>query len=452
MRRLTLPGAAPRAVTVLSLLLSLLTVACTEDGDVPQGSCRVQSDCALGERCESGTCTAAACDDAENPCAFGERCASDGRCETDPDAAAAGVVLEPLGMVRVTTRGSEEVLVDVPEGAESFAVVVDGGAARLALAHTITSPTGKVVFSWPDEIATNRTDATDGVYTLLVPTTPEVEVTPGRWRLSFLTNEGAFDGQATAVVKTSPNTLGTLDLNLHFVGLGDGLDAAQARSSAAFQELLAGVERRWADAGLTIGEVSYHDITGTDADRFRVVDSVSAHGDELFELFALSAGHSNRALDLFFVADIATRDGFSLLGLAGGIPGPPLLHGTQRSGVVVNMSDWLAAAGDPAALAAAVTTVELVIAHETGHYLGLYHTTERNGQALDPNGVSGVDPLSDTPICPDSADASGNRILSADECGTAGGGDNLMFWSPHPQARTLTPQQTLVLRKNPLVR
>ena len=83
----------------------------------------------------------------------------------------------------------------------------------------------------------------------------------------------------------------------------------------------------------------------------------------------------NRALNFFFVADIEGGDaGFSLLGESGGVPGPPTLHGTERSGVMVNMANFEAAkdAGDDGMLTEATKLTEIIMAHEGGHYLGLF--------------------------------------------------------------------------------
>ena len=96
-----------------------------------------------------------------------------------------------------------------------------------------------------------------------------------------------------------------------------------------------------------------------------------------------------------------------------------------------------------------------VAAHETGHFLGLFHTTEKEGADFDP--------ITDTPRCPCSTCAStvdqprcgtsnppnmlASRCVSPSSCG---GGDNLMFWLLAPGGK-LSPQQAQVMRLNPLV-
>lgn len=83
------------------------------------------------------------------------------------------------------------------------------------------------------------------------------------------------------------------------------------------------------------------------------------------------------------------------------------------------------------------------MAHETAHFLGLFHTTERDGQH---------DPISDTPECPKSNDVNLDG-LEASECINLDG-QNLMFWGAGVLGLAqdqLTDGQRLVLHRNPLV-
>lgn len=343
-----------------------------------------------------------------------------------------------------------DVVVNVAEGTESFALVVDGSAMPddLMIAERLTSPSGEVFFDFEEDISINRTDATFGFYTLLVPTNPDVSVEPGQWTVRLRSGSESFDADVQLVTKNEPAADNALDLNLYFVGL-DGFDATQAIDDENFVDVLEAVGDVYASIGISLGEITYNAIEGDDADTYGVIDSE----EELGGLFQLAPPEASQALNLFFVADIAMGDaGLSTLGLAGGVPGPPTLQGTSRSGVAVNMGSFLAARGDSDAdlLVAATDELEIIIAHESGHFLGLFHTVERNGLDLEGD-IWGQDPLSDTALCPDSADADGNNRLSPSEC-EGQGADNLMFWSPPNDARNLTEQQGQVVRSNPAIR
>jgi hypothetical protein len=76
----------------------------------------------------------------------------------------------------------------------------------------------------------------------------------------------------------------------------------------------------------------------------------------------------------------------------------------------------------------------LVMAHEVGHFLGLLHTSERDGRVLES--------LPDTPECRQDTDANESGIITAEEC-SAGAG-NLMFWQA--QGTEISVAQAEVLR------
>lgn len=368
-------------------------------------------------------------------------------CENAEDGGGDGTTITTSNTTaRVLTGAADALTVTVPDNATSVALIVEGLGSRLLLADKITSPSGTVVFDFQNDVNTNLSRADDEVYTVIIPNNPEVELEAGDWKVQFFTDAAQeFEIAVKGVFQTGEGS--DLDVNLVFVGV-DGLDAAGAESDAAFQAVLSDFERVYAKGDVDLGEVRYFDAPEAAADEFGTLSDTAL--SDLFEIGndltgADGASAPARALTFYFVNDITGGDaGFSLLGLSGGVPGPPNTLGTRKSGVVVNMSDF---ADNPAA----ITTI---MVHEGGHYLGLYHTTERNGQALDEDGITGTDHLSDTPVCPDDADTSGNGVLSASECADAGG-NNLMFFSPpldSPTDLELTAQQGQVMRLNPAVR
>ena len=75
----------------------------------------------------------------------------------------------------------------------------------------------------------------------------------------------------------------------------------------------------------------------------------------------------------------------------------------------------------------------VVLAHEVGHYIGLFHTTESFG--------GGEDPLQDTPECP--------RRDFPDDCPDL---NNLMFPLAGIDHTEVSMDQAFVIKANPLTK
>lgn len=271
-------------------------------------------------------------------------------------------------------------------------------------------PLGVLVPSGP------RAESSTTGYTLTVETK-----NPGRTRLTSLSR--------------TPRA-GRLDLNLYYVGSNADREV--------IEDALAEVDRIFEPAEIFIGELRHIEVTGALLEQGSELPGAEVSRGfaelklqygvypQLPELFKLSAGAGNSALDVFFVADITGAQGGSVGGLAGGTPVPFGMHGTGASGLAIATDPW---ADDPELLGR-------TLAHELGHALGLFHTVERNGQVFDP--------LPDTPACERSRDRDANG-LDANDCEGAGA-DNLMFPTANATASQLTPDQAAVLRRAMVLR
>lgn len=158
-------------------------------------------------------------------------------------------------------------------------------------------------------------------------------------------------------------------------------------------------------------------------------------GPDIEALRAVEPGGSERAMNVFFIADFIGESG--TLGFAAGIPGPIGVHGTGSSGVTLAIDPHRDRDGG-----LDTTLLGETMAHEVGHQLGLFHTTESEPGSWDP--------IADTPACQASADTDGDGSLSAEEC-VDRDGYNVMFWTSGDGPQTeLSATQALVLSSSPI--
>lgn len=316
------------------------------------------------------------------------------------------------------------------------------------------------------------------------------EVEPGTW--SFTVNDwanrcplascsgGNRAGRYRVSVVRRPGGLpasGTLDVEVYLAtGPSSPLPTAAAAAASAqvarWRQTLASF---LAKAGIAVGAVTFHDLPDDVKARHAANGEVEVGSADpcadLAQLFT-AAIVPRRAVHLF-LADVLTAAGgagsFHVIGVDGSIPGPSGFPGTIASGAIVGLEDFgfeaargACAPGAPVSLATCGTDrTAYVTAHELGHWLGLFHTTEQQGTFFDP--------LADTDPCPCQACAApaeraacadvnpgGTTAVTNARClagPTCGGGRNLMFWllGDHDSTGELTPDQAQLMRLNPAV-
>ncbi|MFU8806134.1 MAG: hypothetical protein ACNA8W_20145, partial [Bradymonadaceae bacterium] len=265
---------------------------------------------------------------------------------------------------------------------------------------------------------------------LIVPAAPQFtdQLKSGHHRLAVNTRS-----EELCHYLLQAETFGTrIDLNIYLAGVRN-IDAASAAENANMQTVLAKFEEMYEQAGIEIGTVTFHDITGEDATRFSVIRSDT----DVARLVALSKRPDDEdlalSMNIFFVSQFAFSDGGGAIGISMGLPGPAGLHGTPASGVVFT-SEYMGREFRERGFG----TVDgneftgIVLAHEVGHYLGLFHTTEQSSQ--------GFDPLEDTPECREGFPSS---------CPDLG---NMMFPLASIGNIEVTPDQAFVIGVNPLTK
>lgn len=324
---------------------------------------------------------------------------------------------------------------DVADDVVSFTVVASNPDEAGVAAARVTAPTGEVLFDTfsPSKTLFRTIPGTTAPFAALYPNTPRLTVVPGKYTFE-LWSEFPTNAKVDVVFKKGVGAVagGDLPLVLWFAPQ-DYLNAATAKTDVRFQKSLQRLKEIYTNAGITVtwDDSSYIDL---DDPALGVIEERA----ELWTLFANADGSTKPGLNLFFIDQYAFGGG-GILGISGGIPGTPSFPGISHAGVSCALS-WLYS-GDEAA---AVKDFAETMAHEGGHYLGLFHTSEAKGTTFDP--------IDDTPECPASKhDTNGDGRVDGNECASAGA-PNLMFWAStgKPQDE-ITPQQQFVLQRNPSV-
>jgi len=345
---------------------------------------------------------------------------------------------EPLSVVN---GFSQELSVFIPENTVSVAISVVGelsDAHQYALGSWL-NPAGTLIGSNWELDGQNgggalcftcgvRIAASQGAFTAMAPNNPNATFEAGEHRFTVTAKippDNPFGGgaptpvdddvfitvQAKVIEGGLPET-GTLNLNLYFTG-AQGWTASSVQNNADFTTMMDRVKEIYTQVGVSLGNVTYSDIPA----EFQVIESLDGPDADLMRMFAESEGSDPQNLNVFFVDELSGGPfgGFGvILGIAGGIPGPPLLPGTPRSGVAIAIKPV------PNVPAEKDTTM----AHEMGHFLGLFHTAEQSFGGFIP---AVYDPLPDTPETDDTSWLMHNT----------GSGDQMSTW------------QGIVMRSNP---
>ncbi len=341
--------------------------------------------------------------------------------------------------VGVVTLGQQSpdfkmITLDVPPGAVSFTVIADpltpGVNAALA---KVTTPSGQVVYDYFDFTKTAFTRPNPSYagqpFVMVYPNAPRVNIMPGKYEIVLGTSSpGRTMFNVTVLMKKQTGLLkgGPLPVVFWFAKQ-KYLNAQTAQTDQRFQGAVAIMVDIYKAIGVQLGPITYTDL-GPESEAVAVLTD----RDQMGQLFALGKDSKVPGLNFYFIDQFNEEGGSGTIGRSGGIPGPVALPGLARGGVAVALS-----------VLNRTETFATAMAHEAGHYLGLFHVSERDGRSFDP--------LLDTPECPASADANGNMRVDPAECMDKGS-DNLMFWQASGMPmRTITNDQRFVILRNPIL-
>jgi hypothetical protein len=280
----------------------------------------------------------------------------------------------------------------------------------------------------------------------------------------------------TVITKSAVNnaipTAGTLDVTFNVVGTQTATATPLPTTASAVAQdpdvvrMVSTLKTIFAqgNSGITIRD-HYADVPADVRSRYSGLINVDSSGAcaDLPQLLKTSG--DGTSVHIFLVNGFTATGlpaGSKVAGVDGTIPGPATVGGTVSSGAAVATDSLRFGTtqgrcnGAPNYTGCGDDLTAMIVAHEMGHFLGLYHVTELSG--LD------FDPLVDTPKCPcgtcrastatdgPCGNTSSSHVMTTAECTTStscGGGDNLMFWFTPDALGPLTAQQQSVVRANP---
>ncbi len=276
---------------------------------------------------------------------------------------------------------------DIEVGADGGAFLLTAGNADALLAvEEIINPSGEVVLRWEDwyggtESLTSAIEAEGMDVVVNWPVRAEdAALQAGTWTVTVGTYTSALNYRpntgvdATIQVKSDSDfSDGLLHVQIVYAGDVDKDDEAVTGT----EEAVAVWEDIYGRIGLSL-EVTYASTRAAAALPFPGYDP----DDVLAEVSSDGTDY-----DITLIIGETIDGSMDYYGVSGGLPGP--LIASAQGAVVIS---WLAnAGGDGAFSADDVTLYGATLAHEAGHYLGLFHVVETD--------YAYWDAIDDTPQC-----------------------------------------------------
>lgn len=376
-----------------------LAAACTSpnEGAPPSAACTVDADC------RNGTCALQHCVDL---CADTRDCPLDASCQEVPRISDIGNPLGPFhaclpasGTLQWSVTlptPSARLLLPVPSGATSMSllfsipdrtqyvgatgVIAPDGSVQMTCATPTCFPSQQY-FANPIRHAPGLGDSV-----LAIPSSPDTPLQTGVYAIqveSLLASGATGSAMPKVTIVAKMDTSSTLDLHFHFLDLSDHpcgaalgpatLTASTAQDLTSFKnDYLGEIKSIISHGGLSLGDVTYDDITGhPDLDGLDVRTNASS----LLQLGAYATG-----INVFLVRTL------SPVGVEAyaPTPGPAGLGGTAQSGIVVGMD---------ALCYRSWTQLARLTAHELARYMGLYNNVEAD---YSPTSTYQQDPIVDS--------------------------------------------------------
>jgi hypothetical protein len=324
---------------------------------------------------------------------------------------------------------SNDLVVSVPDGLSSMLIEVRGSDGEFHVAQLMVpsdDDSGPVDVTETASFVTRDAREVPGLVDWLYPNSPSRSMIPGSYRLSITARDGGgaliSDGEAQVRFYQHQDVGETAGLQVEFIICDGALDGDP---QATVQAVTDKVSQIYAQVGVSLDSVNVRIV------EVPSVDVVVGGTDPTTSALPIVAKALNQAqagaLHLVLVRTIDLPGGPSPIGYSLGLPGP---YDPDRPNAAVLVAASGFAAPTPP-LRIDTDAMATTIAHEMGHYLGLYHTSESDGSLHDP--------IDDTPECPPPGGVS--------ECPDS---NNIMFYTGGLARSILTEGQGIVMRRHPL--
>ena len=328
------------------------------------------------------------------------------------------------------TVGSDGLLAGffvVPEDGVSFLLSIFLGSNYNIKFYSLTDPDGTDILSASStpnlyNEASGRLGSS-GYANVLVPQSPSFSAKAGTWTFKAYTN----DRVNLALRTGSTPSAATITIQPYITGT--------TWSAGDISVALIIMKRIYSKNGITLTVKSTITISDT---QYATVSKTFTNSTTS----ALVSQGVTEGVNLFFIEDYSDSGS---LGNAAGIPGSMGIANSWN-GVLISLNAHESGSTLESQLLGETA------AHEMGHQLGLFHTTESGGTVFDI--------LTDTAECLNSTkDFDRNGKMSAEEC-EGYGGENLMFWtawttssrSAGKKQETLSSHQQHVLKYSPIAK
>ncbi len=436
-------------------VLGVCVQSCNRDGACPDGqTCALN---AIGDGAVSPTThIAPACTARRATAAPGAPCTADGDCDrgacqlgicvelcaTTPDCHGPNMTCNKMWAILdnddnapfsgcLPTTGTlafsdDNVFLPVPSQTQSFAIFTalpTFDFSNIVGIASLTDPTGAAVYTPPNTTAdfyaeAERFEPTESTATMLVPNSPaRVSIIPGVYGVMTFAQKPVLT-DTTMFIKLGPGPImsGNINLNFYLTDLSSACKVlTTSNAPTTLSAAVDSIKQILSQANLTITNVTWTQTSAPNVVRYQNNPTGAPLPDLDDTLMAATANQSTTpGLDVVIVRSIVDQNSMpsNVLGIAGGIPGSPIL-GTPHSGAIVSLETFCQ--GQTGAALFGTTA-----SHELSHTMGLFHNVEQDGH---------TDPLTDTQIDPMA---------------------NLMYWL-ETSGMHLSVQQGQVIRNDPKV-